>query len=88
MRPDRQVSQQGRIGRMAVCLTIAAVLACSNKPPENKNYASKIAADRAAKDAAFRRDSEPVPDSRKAELLPLAYFSRSEERRVGKECRL
>jgi len=29
---------------------------------------------RAAKDAQFQRDSEPVPESRKAELLPLVYF--------------
>src|ERR1017187_866622 len=26
-------------------------------------------------------------ESRKAELLPVEYFHRSEERRVGKECR-
>jgi uncharacterized protein (DUF1684 family) len=49
--------------------------ACGSKPPEEpKDYAEKLAADRAAKDAAFQRDDEPVPANRKAEFLPLSYF--------------
>jgi uncharacterized protein len=61
----------GRVAPVAVLLTMA----CSSKPPaEPKEYASKLAADRAAKDAAFQKDDEPVPPNRKAELLPLAYF--------------
>jgi uncharacterized protein (DUF1684 family) len=48
---------------------------CANKPPEEpQDYAAKIAADRAAKDAAFVRDNDPIPQNRKAELLPLGYF--------------
>ena len=48
---------------------------CANRPPEEpKEYAAKIAADRAAKDAAFTRENDPVPQNRKAELLPLGYF--------------
>jgi uncharacterized protein (DUF1684 family) len=48
---------------------------CANKPPEEpKDYAAKIAADRAAKDAAFQRDNDPIPQNRKTELLPLGYF--------------
>lgn len=55
-----------------VCLILAA---CSSRPPdEPRDYAAKLAADRAAKDAAFARDSEPVPENRKAAYLPLAYF--------------
>jgi len=48
--------------------------ACSNKPPENKDYASRLAADRQAKDKQFMDEDEPVPKSRKSTLLPLAYF--------------
>jgi uncharacterized protein len=60
-------------------LVPAAVLllavACSNKPPDDpKAYVAEIAAARAAKDAAFAGSSDPVPQNRHAELLPLAYF--------------
>jgi uncharacterized protein len=50
--------------------------ACSApKPPDAKDYAAKITADRAAKDASFRTESDsPIPPSRREELLPLAYF--------------
>jgi uncharacterized protein len=50
-------------------------VACSNKPPDDpKAYVAEIAAARAAKDAAFAGSSDPVPQNRHAELLPLAYF--------------
>ena len=56
----------------STCLFIAA---CDGKPPENPTgYVAEIAAARAAKDAEFQRASEPVPDDKKAEFLPLAYF--------------
>jgi len=48
--------------------------ACSNKPPENKDYASRLTGERRAKDAQFMEEDEPVPKSRKGKLLPLAYF--------------
>ncbi|MGE5245266.1 MAG: DUF1684 domain-containing protein [Betaproteobacteria bacterium] len=66
--------------RRAAALVLAiAVLglatACSNRPPEDKDYASEIAAARAEKDAAFMNSSDsPVPPNRRSELLPLAYF--------------
>jgi uncharacterized protein (DUF1684 family) len=62
--------------RSAVSLLIVVALsaACSGKPPEDKDYASRLAADRQAKDAQFMKEDEPVPKSRKAKLLPLAYF--------------
>ena len=56
-----------------IVVTVAA--ACSGKPPENKDYASRLIGDRQAKDAQFRDEDEPVPKSRKAKLLPLAYFA-------------
>ncbi len=54
----------------AACLLVS----CSPTPPEPKDYAARLAADRAAKDAAFQSGSDPVPAARHAELLPLAYF--------------
>lgn len=62
---------------LRVVLAVAAGLAvaCSGKPPENgAAYVAEIAAGRAAKDAEFQRSSDPIPDDRKAEFLPLAYF--------------
>jgi len=60
------------VGAVIFC---AAFGACANRPPEEpKDYAAKVAADRAAKDAAFARDKDPIPQDRRAELLPLGYF--------------
>ena len=53
---------------------LALTAACSGKPPEDKDYASRLAGDRQAKDAQFLKEDEPVPKSRKAAFLPLAYF--------------
>ena len=55
-------------------IVLAWTAACSNKPPENKGYAARLTGDRQAKDAQFMEEDEPVPKSRKAKLLPLAYF--------------
>jgi hypothetical protein len=60
---------------VAALLTVTASGAC--RPPEPldaTDYAGRVTAMRAAKDAQFQRSSDPVPDSRKADLLPLAYF--------------
>ena len=46
----------------------------STPPPEPKDYVSKIAAERAAKDAAFTAGDDPIPKTKHAEFLPLAYF--------------
>ena len=58
---------------LAIAILIA-LGACSNKPPEDKDYASRLTGDRQAKDAQFMKEGEPVPKSRQAKLLPLAYF--------------
>ena len=58
---------------LAVAVT-ALVPACSNRPPDERDYASRIASERTEKDALFRKDSEPIPDKRKSDLLPLSYF--------------
>ena len=50
--------------------------ACSNKPPEPRDYIARLAAARAAKDAEFAKGTDsPVPEARRAALLPLAYFA-------------
>jgi uncharacterized protein (DUF1684 family) len=56
--------------------TLVALLAiaCSAPPPDDRDYATKIAADRAAKDAAFAAGGDPIPTAKHAEFLPLAYF--------------
>ncbi len=52
-----------------------AAAACSSRPPdEPRDYAAKIAAERAAKDAQFAASDDPIPLARHAALLPLAYF--------------
>ena len=49
--------------------------ACSSRPPDQpKDYATRIAAERAAKDAAFAAGDDPIPKAKHAEFLPLAYF--------------
>jgi uncharacterized protein (DUF1684 family) len=60
---------------LAAAAIALASSACSGKPPENDaDYVARIAVARAAKDAEFKKSPDPVPENRKAELLPLAYF--------------
>jgi uncharacterized protein len=57
-------------------LALLFSIACSSKPPdEPKDYVSKIASERAAKDGAFTAGDDPIPKERHAQFLPLAYFS-------------
>ena len=54
---------------------LAFTLACgSGKPPEPKDYAAQIAADRAAKDSSFAAGDDPIPKANHPAFLPLAYF--------------
>ena len=71
---ERKLGWMGRIGWTVIIAVAVALGACSNKPPENKDYASRLTGERQAKDAQFIGEDEPVPKSRKAKLLPLAYF--------------
>jgi uncharacterized protein (DUF1684 family) len=59
---------------LAIALTVG-LAACSSRPPEDtRDYAQRIAADRTAKDDLFKGRNDPIPDAKKADLLPLAYF--------------
>ena len=67
-----------RVGRLALlalpALVIALSIACTAPPPDDRDSATKIAADRAAKDAAFTASDDPIPMAKHAQFLPLAYF--------------
>lgn len=59
----------------APVFVVLAAAACSNRPPDDpQDYVRKVTASRAAKDADFRSSTDPIPEARKAEFLPLAYF--------------
>jgi uncharacterized protein (DUF1684 family) len=59
---------------VASALVVSAI-ACSSKPPDDsRDFAARLAADRAAKDAAFLASDDPIPKARHAQFLPLAYF--------------
>jgi uncharacterized protein (DUF1684 family) len=70
--------------RFSLVLLVLAT-ACSNRPPDDpKSYVDEIAVARAAKDNNFRTASNsPVPENRRAELLPLAYFPIDPDYKVG-----
>jgi uncharacterized protein len=53
---------------------LLVVAACGSKPADDQDYATKVAADRAVKDASFLGSDDPIPKTRHAEFLPLAYF--------------
>jgi len=55
------------------CLSAAAA-SCNPAPPDTRDYPTRLSAARAAKDAQFQRDSAPVPENRRASLLPLEYY--------------
>jgi uncharacterized protein (DUF1684 family) len=57
------------------CALVAGAAACASRPPDDsRDYAAKVAADRAVKDAAFLAANDPIPKSRHDQFLPLAYF--------------
>jgi uncharacterized protein len=64
--------------KMKVVTALGAALmiasGCSPKPPDERDYATKIAAARAAKDAQFAHGDDPIPQAKHAQFLPLAYF--------------
>jgi uncharacterized protein (DUF1684 family) len=64
---------------------VALASACSSGPPvDPKSYVDEIATARTAKDNDFRTASNsPVPENRRAALLPLAYFPIDPEYKAG-----
>jgi uncharacterized protein (DUF1684 family) len=61
--------------KRTIWLGFLLLAACSSRPPvDTRDYAQKIAAERSEKDQLFLQKNDPIPDARKGELLPLAYF--------------
>jgi len=67
------VNVMGRMWVAAVALVLVA--GCTGHKPDDGDYVAKMAEARASKDADFQKESDPIPPSRKAEFLPLAYFA-------------
>jgi hypothetical protein len=68
----------GTASRFFPALVLVFAAACTNRPPEDEGrYVREIETARAEKDATFQKapDGEPVPISRRGQLLPLAYFA-------------
>jgi uncharacterized protein (DUF1684 family) len=65
-----------RHSRVLAALFVAAAAGCNNpKPPDERSYIDRITVVRVDKDEFFRTSKEsPVPENRKADLLPLPYF--------------
>lgn len=61
---------------MVLLAALAALTgaACRNAPPAPTDYVGKVEASRTAKDANFQATNDPIPEDKKAEFLPLAYF--------------
>ncbi|HEX7795715.1 MAG TPA: DUF1684 domain-containing protein [Vicinamibacterales bacterium] len=60
--------------KSAFLSTLVIAAACTTTPPSEGEYVRRIATARAAKDTAFKNQSEPVPEHLKSSLLPLAYY--------------
>ena len=71
----RRRNLSGSSALSVLIATLIFITACSNKPPDNpEQYAARLTAERAAKDAEFRRSDDVVPKDKKEKFLPLAYF--------------
>jgi uncharacterized protein len=55
-------------------LLAAAAAACNPPPPDDADYVARVAEERAIKDEQFQKTNDPVPESRKAAVLPLSYY--------------
>jgi uncharacterized protein (DUF1684 family) len=59
---------------LALAAIVTTTAACRLAPTEAADYVSKVAAARVAKDQQFKNTNRPLPESRKAKFLPLAYY--------------
>jgi uncharacterized protein (DUF1684 family) len=59
---------------IVLAMIVIGAASCRPAAPDGLDYAGKVAASRAAKDARFKDANSPLPESRKAKFLPLAYY--------------
>ena len=63
------------MSRVLLPLLLLGLAACRPPDPlDEGDYVARITAIREAKDSAFLRGNDPVPEDRKQALLPLKYF--------------
>ncbi|MBM3771086.1 MAG: DUF1684 domain-containing protein [Acidimicrobiia bacterium] len=60
--------------RALIALAAVSASACRNEPPAATDYVRKVEVSRASKDASFKASKDPIPEAKKDEFLPLAYF--------------
>ena len=53
---------------------VLALSACAPEPPSDDDYVARVTMARSEKDDALRKERDPVPENRKADLLPLVYY--------------
>jgi uncharacterized protein (DUF1684 family) len=61
-------------GAIVLAMVVIGAAGCRPASPDGLDYAGKVAASRAAKDTRFKTANSPLPESRKAVFLPLAYY--------------
>jgi uncharacterized protein len=76
------------LAAVSACLAAGAMaltIACGGGPKRSDlPYAEQIAIDRAEKDEAFAKSSDsPIPENKRAQYLPLAYFAIDEGYRTA-----
>jgi uncharacterized protein (DUF1684 family) len=65
---------RGAGGAMALAIIVIAGAGCGPTTPKAVDYPGRVAASRAAKDSQLKNTASPLPESRKARFLPLAYY--------------
>jgi uncharacterized protein (DUF1684 family) len=59
---------------VVLALIVTGGAACRPTPSDAIDYVGKVTAFRASKDTRFKDTSTPLPESRKAQFLPLTYY--------------
>jgi uncharacterized protein (DUF1684 family) len=60
-------------GCVAACVLVAS-LSCGSRPPDDRDYVTQLGLERAVKNTSLRAKGSPIPEDRRADLLPLSYF--------------
>lgn len=78
------------VARLLFPFLFVVVAACTSGPPapDDSSYSQQIEEARAAKDKAYRESTDPIPASRRDELLPLRYYPPDPKYAVPAQLRL